>query len=105
MAFPSDQLDRIFDFFFTTRNGGTGLGLATVRKIIDNHHGRIELESTLGVGTIFVVEMPLCASSDLVPQGTALPAMQPRHASWLLLCDDAADLDRLEEMLAALGHE
>ncbi|WP_386362094.1 two-component system VirA-like sensor kinase [Xanthomonas campestris] len=105
IGIPSDQLDRIFDLFFTTRNGGTGLGLATVRKIIDNHHGRIELESTLGVGTIFVVEMPLCASSDLVPQGTALPAMQPRHASWLLLCDDAADLDRVEEMLAALGHE
>ncbi|QBG99873.1 two-component system VirA-like sensor kinase [Xanthomonas oryzae] len=100
-----DQLDRIFDLFFTTRNRGTGLGLATVRKIIDNHEGRIDVDSTLCVGTTFVVELPLRTGIAAAPQAAPLPKMRARHASLLLLCDDAAELDRLEEMLAALGHE
>ncbi|RBH91419.1 two-component sensor histidine kinase [Xanthomonas oryzae pv. oryzae] len=100
-----DQLDRIFDLFFTTRNRGTGLGLATVRKIIDNHEGRIDVDSTLCVGTTFVVELPLRTGIAAAPQAAPLPKTRSRHASLLLLCDDAAELDRLEEMLAALGHE
>ncbi|UNE64584.1 two-component system VirA-like sensor kinase [Xanthomonas oryzae] len=100
-----DQLDRIFDLFFTTRNRGTGLGLATVRKIIDNHEGRIDVDSTLCVGTTFVVELPLRTGIAAAPQAAPLPKTQSQHASLLLLCDDAAELDRLEEMLAALGHE
>ncbi|AJQ87737.1 two-component system VirA-like sensor kinase [Xanthomonas oryzae pv. oryzicola] len=105
IGIPPDQLDRIFDLFFTTRNRGTGLGLATVRKIIDNHEGRIDVDSTLCVGTTFVVELPLRTGIAAVPQAAPLPKTRSRHASLLLLCDDAAELDRLEEMLAALGHE
>ncbi|MBO9788643.1 two-component system VirA-like sensor kinase [Xanthomonas phaseoli] len=105
IGIPPDQLDRIFDLFFTTRSGGTGLGLATVRKIIDNHDGRIDVDSELGVGTSFVVELPLRTGSAAAPQASPLPKTRSRHASLLLLCDDAAELDRLEEMLAALGHE
>ncbi|MEJ8455751.1 two-component system VirA-like sensor kinase [Xanthomonas oryzae pv. oryzae] len=105
IGIPPDQLDRIFDLFFTTRNRGTGLGLATVRKIIDNHEGRIDVDSTLCVGTTFVVELPLRTGIAAAPQAAPLPKTRSRHASLLLLCDDAAELDRLEEMLAALGHE
>ncbi|MBO9831053.1 two-component system VirA-like sensor kinase [Xanthomonas phaseoli] len=105
IGIPPDQLDRIFDLFFTTRSGGTGLGLATVRKIIDNHDGRIDVDSELGVGTSFVVELPLRTGSAAAPQASPLPKTRSRHASLLLLCDYAAELDRLEEMLAALGHE
>ncbi|MDO7942247.1 two-component system VirA-like sensor kinase [Xanthomonas euvesicatoria] len=105
IGIPPDQLDRIFDLFFTTRNGGTGLGLATVRKIIDNHDGRIDVDSALGVGTTFVVELPLRTGIAAARQAAPLPKTRSRHASLLLLCDDAAELDRLEEMLAALGHE
>ncbi|OLK25554.1 two-component system VirA-like sensor kinase [Xanthomonas oryzae] len=105
IGIPPDQLDRIFDLFFTTRNRGTGLGLATVRKIIDNHEGRIDVDSTLCVGTTFVVELPLRTGIAAAPQVAPLPKTRSRHASLLLLCDDAAELDRLEEMLAALGHE
>ncbi|OQP73867.1 two-component sensor histidine kinase [Xanthomonas phaseoli pv. syngonii LMG 9055] len=105
IGIPPDQLDRIFDLFFTTRSGGTGLGLATVRKIIDNHDGRIDVDSELGVGTTFVVELPLRTGITAAPQAAPLPKTRSRHASLLLLCDDAAELDRLEEMLAALGHE
>lgn len=99
------QLDRIFDLFFTTRSGGTGLGLATVRKIVDNHDGRIEVASVPGAGTTFLVELPLCSADDAMTHDIGAQSPRARHASWLLLCDAVEELERLEEMLAALGHE
>mgnify|MGYP000855418734 CR=1 FL=1 len=105
MGIAPDQLERIFDLFFTTRTGGTGLGLATVRKIVDNHNGRIDVQSVQGDGTTFLVDLPLYDVEHVASHGTVLEVSQPRHASWLLLCDTPDELERLEEMLAALGHE
>ncbi|MFA5193477.1 MAG: GAF domain-containing protein [Verrucomicrobiia bacterium] len=50
--------ERLFDGFLTTKSAGTGLGLAVVRKIIDAHHGRIEVDSSPGRGTTFRVFLP-----------------------------------------------
>lgn len=50
--------DQIFDPFFTSREGGTGLGLALCRKMVDDHRGRIEVESKAGQGTTFLVTLP-----------------------------------------------
>lgn len=57
---PETHLDRIFDPFFTTKDvgQGTGLGLSIVKKIIENHGGRIEVESVVGVGSTFRVFLP-----------------------------------------------
>jgi signal transduction histidine kinase len=49
---------RVFDAFFSTRKGGTGLGLPTTRKIIQAHGGEISLESTPGMGSKFTVRLP-----------------------------------------------
>jgi len=49
---------KIFDPFFTSREDGTGLGLALCRKIVDEHGGRIDVESELGEGTEFVLRFP-----------------------------------------------
>ena len=54
----ADARDRIFDPFFTSRENGTGLGLALCRKIVDQHQGTIDVESTLGEGTEFVLTFP-----------------------------------------------
>jgi len=56
---PQDQLDRIFQPFFTTKPRGTGLGLATVNRIIEDHNGQIDVRTALGQGTTFSVLLPL----------------------------------------------
>lgn len=55
---PDGVRHRIFDLFFTTRSEGTGMGLATVRKIVELNRGSIELESSGPGGTVFRVELP-----------------------------------------------
>ncbi|MCK5492869.1 MAG: ATP-binding protein, partial [Candidatus Omnitrophica bacterium] len=54
-----DVLDKIFEPFYSGNKGGTGLGLAISRKIIEEHNGRIDAESKVGVGTTFIVKLPV----------------------------------------------
>ncbi|MDQ3635887.1 MAG: ATP-binding protein [Acidobacteriota bacterium] len=55
---PEINLEKIFEPYFSTKETGTGLGLAIVKKIIDDHNGKIEVESQENVGTTFVVKLP-----------------------------------------------
>jgi PAS domain S-box-containing protein len=54
-----EDLNRIWDPFFTTRPTGTGLGLSITKRIIEEHAGRIEVESKVGDGTVFRIYLPL----------------------------------------------
>jgi PAS domain S-box-containing protein len=56
---PAEVLPRIFTPFFTTRPNGTGLGLPLVQKAIVSHDGSIEVASQIGLGTRFVIRLPL----------------------------------------------
>jgi signal transduction histidine kinase len=57
---PKDVLDKVFDPFFTTKtHGGTGLGLAISKQIIEEVSGRISVQSEVGRGTLFSVELPV----------------------------------------------
>jgi len=60
---PVDATDKIFDPFFTTKVKGSGLGLPIVRKIVDAHDGRIDVNSTPGSGTRFRVTLPVTSAS------------------------------------------
>ncbi|MEX0717011.1 MAG: ATP-binding protein [Planctomycetaceae bacterium] len=79
---PADKLPKIFDSFYSTKTadrqgqGGTGIGLALCREIIEAHRGRIRVESTVGKGTTFTLRLPLVASP--VP---ALPPAPPHVSS------------------------
>ncbi len=55
----AENMDRVFIPFFTTKNTGTGLGLALVHKIVVNHNGKVTVGSIPGVGTTFSVTLPL----------------------------------------------
>ncbi|PWI56827.1 two-component system sensor histidine kinase NtrB [Sulfoacidibacillus thermotolerans] len=59
------HLQKIFDPFFTTKSTGSGLGLAISKKIIEAHHGLIQVESEINRGTRFSIELPLYRSDDL----------------------------------------
>jgi len=56
---PQEQINRIFEPFYTTKKKGTGLGLMIVQRIVRAHGGRIELESNVGRGTTFRIWLPL----------------------------------------------
>jgi signal transduction histidine kinase len=58
---PPEKIDRIFNPFFTTKDHGTGLGMAIAKKIVEAHTGTLEVESTVGQGTEFQVTLPLPA--------------------------------------------
>lgn len=80
---PTDKLPRIFDRFYTTKSGpdasgkgGTGLGLAFCRDVIEAHHGRIRVESTVGKGTAFTLKLPVAVPSEptTLPIATSVAA-------------------------------
>lgn len=56
---PAEHLPNIFRPFFTTKGNGTGLGLSLARRIVEAHHGHIEVTSSAGKGTTFIVELPI----------------------------------------------
>ena len=62
---PPDVLDKIFAPFFTTKARGTGLGLAVVRKVIERHSGRVDVESVVGQGTTFKLFLPVAQAQKV----------------------------------------
>jgi signal transduction histidine kinase/HAMP domain-containing protein len=61
---PSENLDRVFDLFFTTKSRGTGLGLAICKKIVQDHGGEITIASEEGRGTTVTVKLPYRARPE-----------------------------------------
>jgi signal transduction histidine kinase len=60
---PADKIGRIFNPFFTTKEKGTGLGMAISRKIVEAHEGAIDVASEVGRGTEFTIRLPLPAKA------------------------------------------
>ena len=78
VGIPADKLPKIFEPFYTTKSGpdasgkgGTGLGLSMCREIIEAHHGRIRVDSTVGKGTAFTLKLPTAGKAALTRPVTA----------------------------------
>jgi signal transduction histidine kinase len=88
VGIPAPQQARIFEPYVTFREGGTGIGLGVVRQIVDEHGGRIELDSEVGRGSEFRVLLP---SADIELPGAAGSSSHPPGdvpAGTILLVDD-----------------
>jgi len=99
---PREHLGKIFDPYFTTKQKGSGLGLAATYSIIRKHDGHIIVESELGKGTVFRFYLP-------ASQGEAAPP--PRHeklvrgSGAVLIMDDDEDMRKTTgDMLMRMGY-
>jgi len=89
---PSEILDKIFDPFFTTKEvgEGTGMGLATVQGIMNQHDGLIKVSSTPGQGSIFKLYFPIIACQKIEPEEK--DAITLKGTERILFIDDDSDL-------------
>ncbi len=101
---PADIRPRIFDPYFTTKEGGSGLGLATAYAIVARHGGHIFVDSVPGVETEFTVELP---ASYEVPDAPAPVSAEMQTGIGLILVMDDEELLRnlLDNVLTSLGYE
>ena len=66
---PHEIQDKIFELYFTTKKGGTGIGLAQTYQILQWHYGSVDFESLDGQGTTFRLRLPLAeARADLLKE-------------------------------------
>jgi signal transduction histidine kinase len=63
VGIPPENLAKIFDLYFTTKDSGTGIGLSLVYRTVQLHNGDIDVESTPGKGTTFIIKMPKAGPS------------------------------------------
>jgi PAS domain S-box-containing protein len=104
IGIPSGYLQKIFDPYFTTKQRGSGLGLATCYSIIKNHGGMITVQSESGKGSTFCVYLPAAAQAP-TPAETTGGKIINGMGRVLLMDDEETVRDVGEKMLRYLGYE
>ncbi len=99
------NIDKIFDPYFTTKQKGSGLGLATSYSIVRKHQGFITVESKLGQGTQFRIYLPL-SEKAMEPVGVLKAATKGGHGRRILIMDDESFIrDVLGRLFTHFGYE
>jgi len=104
---PAQTLPRIFEPFFTTKDvgKGTGLGLATVFGIVQQHHGWVDVHSDVGLGTIFRIYMPLSTATSSAELNDISGRSIPGGNETILIVEDETQLRALvKQSLTRLGY-
>ena len=103
VGIPEQYLHKIFDPYFTTKQKGSGLGLATVYSIIKNHDGYVGVESKVGVGTTFQIYIP--ASENVLPEVMERKENPHTGSGKILVMDDEEIIREVAaEILEHLGY-
>jgi len=101
---PAEHIDHIFEPYFTTKQQGSGLGLATVYSIIRKHRGHIEVESAMGRGTTFSIWLPALRKKAPAGQTASRPLATQRLHGRALFLDDEPPIQKLgAALLERLG--
>lgn len=99
---PREHLGKIFDPYFTTKQKGSGLGLAATYSIIRKHDGHIIVESELGKGTVFHIYLP-ASEGEVAPQPRQEKLVRGNGA--VLIMDDDEDMRKTTgDMLMRMGY-
>jgi CheY-like chemotaxis protein len=104
IGMPVDMIQKIFDPFYTTKEKGHGLGLATSYSILNKHGGHIDVESEPGKGTAFHIFLP--ASEGNVSNASCFDSVSFRGSGTILVMDDEMVIrDIICEMLRSVGFD
>lgn len=103
---PPEVVEKIFEPFFTTKGigKGTGLGLSTILSIVEEHHGAIDVESTVGVGTTFHIYLPAATGSPVLYHRNENLGPKGQGELILLIDDDAGVRWVTEKVLTTAGY-
>jgi len=100
----AEHLQKIFDPYFTTKQKGSGLGLAVVHSIIDKHAGHVRVESELGTGTTFHVYLP-ASETEFLEAESSREDIVTGEGRVLVMDDDEMIIDTVGRMLTRLGYD
>jgi PAS domain S-box-containing protein len=101
---PGKYLQKIFDPYFTTKQKGNGLGLATSYSIIRKHDGHIDVKSEMGAGTAFHVYLP-ASSRKIPPVKDSGEGLDPGSGRVLVMDDEREIRESVAELLQHFGYE
>jgi PAS domain S-box-containing protein len=103
---PRELLDKIFDPYFTTKDGGTGLGLSSVYSIVKRHGGCVQVTSTPHQGSTFIVHLPAAAARGPAAENSREEKHRPAGQGRVLVMDDEEMIrDVACQMLQAMGYQ
>jgi PAS domain S-box-containing protein len=103
VGIPSNQLTRIFDPFYSTKQQGTGLGLTVAYSIIKKHDGHIEISSDVGKGTVVQIYLP-ASNKSAFETAQPMPELKRGHGRILLMDDEEFLLDAISKIVGSLGY-
>ncbi len=105
IGIPQENLARIFDPYFTTKQKGSGLGLATSYSIIKKHHGKLTVNSELGKGTCFAIYLPASPEGEQTSPKSKAMLFDGKGMRALIMDDEPAILDIVSNFLKIMGFE